>query len=125
MPEDRRERSRIPIQSSHNQPEASLQINGECHRCTIVNISLGGVCLQLADQIQPAANCSGFLSLANEPSNQNTRHEVHLRWIEQDKEWMLAGFEFSGSDPETYESIRSWLGQPSMQTDDLTGINWL
>ena len=122
---NRRRGLRIPIGSSGKQPEATLHINGGRHPCTIVNISIGGLCLQLKEGFEPGSDASGHLSLDSGDSDQSAKHTINLRWVEQSQDVMIAGFEFSGSEPEAYESIRSRLDLPKMEADELTGINWL
>lgn len=121
----RRRGQRIPIESSGKQPKAALHINGGCYPCTIVNISIGGLCLQLKEGFEPGLNSSGYLTIENESSDLEAKYTINMRWLEQNQDWVIAGFEFSGSEAGAYESIRSCLIQPTMEADPLTGMDWL
>ncbi|WP_255022630.1 PilZ domain-containing protein [Cyanobium sp. T1G-Tous] len=120
---NRRKKQRIPIESRGKQPEPTLHINGDFYPCTIVNISIGGLCLGLKEPFEPDSGSIGYISLESETSDQNTRHRIFLRWIEQVQDGKLAGFEFSDSESKAYESIRPWLDQPVMEEDELTGMH--
>ena len=122
---NRRKKQRIPIESSAKQTEPTLQINVGFHAWTIVNISIGGLCLQLKEPFEPEFGSTGYLYLEDSSSDQSSRYKIDLRWIEQGQDWKLVGFEFSDSESKAYKSIRSWLDQPAMEEDELTGTHWL
>ena len=88
-------------------------------------MSSGGLCLKLKNGFDPGPDPDGTLCLKTAGTNPWEEHAIRLRWIERDQGWVVAGFEFSGSETATAESILSWLGHPKTEHDQLTGVEWL